>query len=259
MISTAELEEMQKRGVSEETIQQEYYCNFDRGVEGSYYAKLLTQLRLDERIREVRKDDYAQVHTAWDMGFSDSTSIFWFQVIQDEIRILDYYENHGESLPHYIDILESRKDKYKYSYGSHYFPHDAGAGSLRGGHSALATYAYELGIKPIILPREPKLHDGIERVRKYLPRCFFDAKKCEYALKCLEGYRKVYNEKMTCYSADPLHDYTSHCADAFRYLCYAVENFRDGSGYSLEQHRDLKKKHGIIDFRDPPNQSYLGN
>lgn len=259
MISSEEFEEMKKRGVSEETIQQEYFCNFDRGVEGSYYGRIISQLRLDERIREVRKDDYAQVHTAWDLGFGDSTSIVWFQLIQGEIRILDYYEANGETLPHYINVLEARRDKYKYSYGSHYMPHDAGAGSLSKGHGGIAKYAYELGIKPIILPRE-SLDLGIERTRKYLPRCFIDSKKCEYAIKCLEGYRKTFNEKTQCYSDTPLHDYTSHCADAFRYLFQSVENYQDGTNYSLEKHRELKRKFGRDDGQAPNhNQTYLGN
>lgn len=261
MISSDEFEEMKKRGVSEETIQQEYFCNFDRGVEGSYYGKLITQLRNDERIREVRKDDYAQVHTAWDLGFGDSTAIIWFQLIQGEVRILDSYEANGETLPHYINILETRRDKYKYSYGSHYMPHDAGAGSLSKGHGGIAKYAYELGIKPVILPRETDIGVGIERARKYLPRCYIDATKCEHLIKCLEGYRKTFNEKTNCYSDSPLHDYTSHSSDAFRYMCQAIENYQDGSSYSLEKHRELKRKFGRDDGQAPNNlpPSYLGN
>ena len=257
LISDSEFEEMKKRGVTEETIQQEYFCNFDRGVEGSYYGRILTQMRLDEKIRSVPKDDYAQVHTSWDLGYGDSTAIFWFQVIRDEIRILDYYENHGEGLPHYINVVEEKRRKNNYTYGTHFMPHDANSGSLGLGGS-LAKYAYELGIKPVVLPRED-IFVGIERVRKYLPRCYIDAKNCEYALKCIEGYRKTYNEKLNCYSEMPLHDYTSHCADSLRYLCQAVENHLTGSSYSLEKHRELKRKHGVGEYAHYNNQSYLGN
>ncbi len=255
MISEEEFQEMKERGVSDDVIQGEYFCNWNRGVEGSYYAKIIQTLQLDNRVKEVPKDDYAQVHTAWDLGFGDSTSIFWFQCIRDEIRILDYYESHGEGLPHYISILEERGNKYKYKYGSHYFPHDAGAGSLGLGGS-LAKYAYELGIKPVILPREA-VDLGIERVRKYLPRCYIDSKKCEYAIKCLESYRKTFNDKTQCYSETPLHDYSSHCADAARYMFFAIENFLTGSSYSLEKHRELKQKYGFSQGNNP--NSILGN
>lgn len=243
IISAEEFVEMEKRGVSQETIRQEYFCDFDRGVEGSYYGRILTQMRLDEKIRTVSKDDYAQVHTAWDLGYGDSTSIFFYQLCSGgEIRVIDYYENHGEGLPHYINILEQKKTKYGYIYGTHYMPHDAGSGSIGLGGS-LSKYAAELGVRPVVLPRED-LFMGIERVRKYLPKCFIDATKCERAIKCLEGYRKSYNEKFNVYSENPVHDYTSHAADAFRYLCYAVENFQQSS-YSLEKHRELKSKYGI--------------
>ncbi len=258
MLTPKDFEEMKERGVSEDIIQGEYYCNWNRGVEGAYYAKIIQKLRMDNKIKEVSKDDYAQVHTSWDIGFADSTAIFWFQLVQGMVYILDYYENNGEALPHYIKILEDRKDKHGYIYGTHYMPHDAGAGSMQTGGS-LANRAYELGIKPVILPRENDRSIGIERVRKYLPRCYFDAIKCDRAIKCLDSYRKKFNEKMQCYADEPLHDYTSHCADAFRYLCQAVEDCQPNTSYTLEQHQTLKAKHRqSYAYGQNPN-SILGN
>lgn len=242
MITEEEFALMREGGTSEETIRQEYYCDFDRGVDGSYYGRILTQMRVDDRITSVPKDDYAQVHTAWDLGYGDSTVIWFYQLCSNgKIYIIDHYENHGEGLPHYINHLDKKKTDLGYVYGNHYFPHDAGSGSLGLGGS-LAKYAAELGIKPIILPRE-SVDMGIERVRKYLPKCLIDAKRCDYGLKCLEGYRKMRNEKLNCYSENPLHDWASHSADAFRYLCYAIENYQGSTAYSLEKHRELKALH----------------
>jgi phage terminase large subunit len=255
IISAQEFEEMVKRGVSQETIEQEYFCNFDRGVEGSYYARKLTELRQRGHIREVRKDDYAQVHTVWDIGFGDSTSIFWYQVINNEIWILDHYENHGEGIAHYINVLEERKSKYKYIYGMHFMPHDAKAGSFELGMTRV-QYANELGLSVVVLPREG-IDNGIERCRKILSRCYFDEKKCDFALKCLENYRKVYDEKHRVYADKPLHDFTSHCADSFRYLCQSVEIHHSGSSQSLEDYRAMKKKYGVGGQQQ--NDSILGN
>jgi hypothetical protein len=243
IVSDKEFEEMKKRGVSEETIEQEYRCSFDRGVEGSYYARLLTQLRLDDKIKNVPKDDYAQVHTAWDLGFGDSTVIWFYQVCGNEIRVIDYYEQHGEGLPHYISVLEKKKADRKFIYGAHYVPHDAASGSFEIGMSRV-KYANELGIKMTVLPREG-VDMGIERVRKYLSKCYFDSKNCEYGLKCLENYRKSYNEKMKVYSEDPLHDWCSHGADAFRYLCQAHELYQTGGSDQLNEYRERKRMHGI--------------
>ena len=257
IVSVEEIEEMKKRGVSEETIRQEYFCDFDRGVEGAYYGRILTQMRLDERLCRVAKDDYAQVHTAWDIGYGDSTAIWFYQICGNEIHVIDYYENHGEGLPHYLSILDERRSKNRYIYGTHYFPHDAGSGSFELGMSR-AKYAQELGIKVLLLPRE-RVDAGIERCRKYLQRSFIDTKNCEYGIKCLEGYRKTYNEKLNVYSDTPLHDWSSHGADAFRYMCQAIELYQGNSSYSLEKHRELKQKYGVGRRDEISNNSILGN
>lgn len=255
MISQQEIEEMKKRGVSEETICQEYYCSFDRGVEGSYYGRLMTELRLNDRIKNVPKDDYALVHTAWDIGFGDSTAIWFYQLCGNEIHVIDYYENHGEGLAHYIQIIEKKNIENKWKYGTHFVPHDAAAGSFEIGMSRV-KYAHDLGIKMTVLPREG-VDMGIERVRKHLSKCYFDINKCEVGLKCLESYRKQYNEKLRVYSESPLHDFSSHGADAFRYMCQGIELHQSGSSLKLEEYREMKRKHGI-GGRDNFN-SILGN
>ncbi len=254
IVSAEEIEEMKKRGVSEETIRQEYFCDFDRGVDGAYYGRILTQLRLDDRLTRVPRDDYALVHTAWDLGFGDSTSIWFYQLCGNNVNVIDYYEAHGENIPHYVTVLEEKSKKFGYKYGTHYFPHDAAAGNMVQSKAGRAT---ELGLKNTILAREG-IDTGIERCRKYLPKCFIDTKNCEYGIKCLDGYRKTFNEKLNVYSDTPLHDWASHGADAFRYMCQAIETHHSGSSYSLEQHRELKMKYGV-GRRETSSNSILGN
>ena len=255
IVSKEEEAEMVKRGVSEETIRQEYYCEFDRGVEGSYYARILTQLRLDNRITNVSKDDYALVHCAFDIGYGDSTAIWFYQLCGKEIHLIDYYENNGEGFPHYAGVIEDKKNKNKWKMGEYFVPHDAAAHEKGSGMSYI-HYAAELGIKMTVLPREG-IDIGIERVRKLLPKCYFDEKKCDHGIKCLESYRKVYNEKLRCYNDYPLHDFSSHCSDSFRYLCQAVELCQSGSGLKLEEYREQKRKHGVGGMSS--NNSILGN
>lgn len=251
----SELDEMRKRGVSEESIEQEYRCSFERGVEGSYYGRILANLRSKGKIRSVEYDENTLVYTAWDIGFGDSTAIFWFQVSGNEIHVLDYYENHGEGLAHYIRILAQRKEKYRYLYGSHFVPHDAAAGSFEIGMSRV-KYAREMGIEMTVLPREG-IDMGIERVRRWLPKCYFDETKCEFGLRMLEGYRKTYNEKTKVYSDTPLHSAESNGADAFRYLCKAVEDHCSNTGMPLEDYRKRKRDIGL--YGDVQNYSILGN
>lgn len=254
VISEEDIEKDRLDGMSEEIIQQEYYCDFNKGIEGSYYGRILSKLRLNEQITRVPSDSYLQVHTAWDIGFGDSTSIWFYQLSGNEIHLIDYYENHGEGVSHYASILDQKRKDNGWIYGSHFAPHDIGAGSFEIGMSK-ARYAEELGLKFVILKRE-QIDSGIERVRKLLPKCWFDEKRCEYGIRCIENYRKRYNEELKVYSENPLHDQWSHGADAFRYLCQAVETIQCSPTFPLDEYRKMKDRYfGTGDS----NNSILGN
>jgi len=217
-ITKEDVEKEIREGMSEETAFQEFYCSFEKGVEGSYYGKFIDESIRNGRIGTVDFDPAVVVDTFWDLGFGDSTSIIFSQMVGKEIHIIDYYENSGESLQHYAKELQSKC----YTYGNHFAPHDVEAGSLSLGRS-LRSYAKELGINFEVIPRQ-SVEYGIECARSIFPMCWFDKKKCERLIKCLEHYHKKYNEKMQCYSNLPLHDWSSHAADSFRYLSVAYRN-----------------------------------
>lgn len=212
-------------GMSEELAQQEYYCSFDRGVEGSYYGRLIEKARNERRICNISYEPRSPVHTAWDIGYGDSTSITFWQEIGGELRIIDFYENQGEGIAHYAKIIQNKP----YVYGTHYMPHDAGSGSIQTGRT-LQDVAWEQGLKTTILERETDIQIGIEAVRSMLSICYIDEQKCKLLLKCLENYHKKYNEKTQSYSESPLHDWTSHAADAVRYMANARIQFGRGPG-----------------------------
>lgn len=204
-----------REGMSEEMAQQEYYCSFTVGAEGAYYAKLMESARNEGRIGHVPYDRSAPVYTAWDLGYGDSTSIIFFQLVGSEVRIIDYYEASGEGLEHYSRALDDRA----YRYAKHYAPHDVEAGSLQSGVS-LKQAAKGLGIDFVTLPRSSFSY-GIEQARVTLPFCYFDETKCKRLIKCLELYQKKFNKQMEVYLDEPLHNQWSHAADAFRYLSLA--------------------------------------
>lgn len=240
VLNEDEIQKIRDEGVSEEHIQQEFYCSFDRGVEGSYYGKLITKAYEDKRICAVPYETRSSVHTAWDIGFGDSTSIVFWQEIGGELRIIDFYENQGEGIAHYAKILQSKP----YVYGTHYMPHDAGSGSIQTGRT-LQEVAYEQGIKTTILEREKDIQIGIEAVRSLLSICYIDEKKCSHLIKCLENYHKKYNEKTESYSENPLHDWSSHCADCVRYMANARIQYGRGLGsLSKEKLQQIKSQAG---------------
>lgn len=181
-------------------------------AEGSYYAKLLAEADQDERIGRVPYDPILQVYTAWDLGIGDSTAIWFAQVTGMECRLIDYYETSGVGLDHYASVLRSKP----YAYAEHLLPHDVMVSDLSTGRTRLQTLA-SLGINARALNRD-SVDDGINAVRNLIPKCWFDAKRCEDGLDKLRLYRREYDEKLRTFKERPLHDFASHAADAFRYL-----------------------------------------
>jgi phage terminase large subunit len=219
IMSKEDLDKIRLEGTSEDMIQQEWYCSFTQGIVGSYYAQYMQEARDDGRIGKVPHDTQTVVHTAWDLGVGDSTCIIWFQLIGKEIHCINYYEASGEGLPHYAKIL---KDK-PYLYGTHYAPHDIEARELSHGLSRREV-ASSLGIRYTVLPTlKLSKEEAIECVRGRFNRCWIDAEKCKRLILCLENYRKIWNDKMQCYHEKPVHDWSSHGADAFSYMMHAVK------------------------------------
>lgn len=196
---------------------------FAQSIEGAYYAKQFAYLYANNRIAELPNNDHLPIDTFWDLGVSDSTTIWFVRTVGDEFHVVDYYENSGEGLNHYLKVL---KDK-GYKYGRHVAPHDIDNRQLGANRAKtlreLARDGYEIdkeryGVNFDVVPRTTNVNEDIEKVRQILPKCAFDAIKCEQGIKALESYRKEWNDKLGVWRDRPLHDWSSHGADAFRYF-----------------------------------------
>jgi hypothetical protein len=206
-----ELDRLRKLMPENEYLQ-EMECSFDAAVTGAYYAKELLRADADGRITNVPHEPVLEVHTAWDLGVSDSTTIvFWQQSRGGELRIIDYYEASGYGLDHYAKALKEKP----YTYGKHYAPHDIQVRELGSGKSRLETAA-TLGIRFSLAPNIA-IADGIGAVRLMLPKCWIDKTKCATLIEALRLYREKRDEKRGI-ATGPLHDWTSHAADAMRYM-----------------------------------------
>jgi phage terminase large subunit len=216
VISQEIIAEERRSGMTEDEIQQEYFVSFDAAIKGAYYGVLMREAEEDGRICNVPHDPRLKVHTAWDLGIGDSTSIWFVQVHSSECRVIDYYESFGNGLEHYAKTLKEGH-RAKYQYGDHILPHDAAVADLSTGKARIQTLN-ELGISGRILNREGNIDDGISAARGLLPRCWFDTTKCAHGIEALKQYRCDYDEERKIFSNRPRHDWTSHAADAFRYL-----------------------------------------
>ncbi|MEN8236124.1 MAG: hypothetical protein ABFQ95_01025 [Pseudomonadota bacterium] len=191
--------------------------------DGLWYGKSISRARTEKRICNVIYDRMAEVHTAWDLGRRDPTAIWFFQLVQKEVRLIDYYENNFENISHYVKILQDKS----YIYGKHFVPHDAAIKSFQTGKS-LVDFARDLGITLIKLDREVDILPATNYVRSMLDRCWFDEKKCAQGIKALEAYRKEWSDKNQCFVERELHDWASHGSSAFRYLARAEQIIAGG-------------------------------
>jgi phage terminase large subunit len=213
-------------GIGETLFNQEYMCSFEGGQVGAYYRKQILKAREDGRITSVPCVTGAEVHTFWDLGVSDAMAIWFIQAIGREFRVIDYYENTGYGLEHYAKILKEKG----YLYGNHYMPHDAMDRELTNNEIALSRgeVAENLGIKPVVAVSRAKNFDiiinvHIPAVRNILAQCVFDEKKCKQGIDALENYHAEYDEQKKILGPRPVHDWSSHAADAFRVFAIGYE------------------------------------
>lgn len=207
-----------RKMLTPEQYAQEYECSFEAAVIGAYYGRLMAQAEADKRICGVPYDPAALVWTGWDLGIRDSTAIWFAQIVGREPHVIDYYEASGVDLGHYVREINARG----YAYGGHIVPHDAQAKELGTGKSRLEMLE-SLGLKNIIVAPMHRVEDGINAVRAFIPRAWFDRIKCSRGIDALQLYRAEFDDKLQALKPRPVHDWASHAADAVRYLAMTID------------------------------------
>ena len=216
LLEQSELDDAAKTMTQDQYLQ-EFECDFESAILGAYYGKEMRQLTDQGRIREVEYDPLFPVHPAWDLGYSDDTAIWFFQVVHGEIRCLDYHSSNGQPVAFYAGIIQNREKERGYVYGTHWLPHDARAKTLSSNRSVIEQLGDKIPLKTIKIAPNLKLQDGIQASRLALTRTWFDH-KCADGIECLRQYQRLYDEDSKSFRDKPKHDWTSHGADAFRYL-----------------------------------------
>lgn len=218
-------------------------------VEGAIYANELRAAYDEDRITTVDHDPNTEVYTNWDIGRTDDTAIWWYQVIAGEIHIIDSFAMSGGSPSFFatqvlgieatIDIvdgevvvkfgepIEELAHRREYNYGYHWLPHDARAKTFAAaGKSVQQQLAAAFGWGKVRITPHLSLEDGIQAARTTFPRCYFDKDKCSSGLKALRKYQRELQTDEVSLKRQPKHDWTSHYADAFRYLAIAWKDIQ---------------------------------
>lgn len=228
-ISPEDLEQIKAekilRGETLDFFNQEYFCSFTNPIDGAYYGEIIQQIENNNQVRKVDYEPSIPVYTAWDLGVADSTAIWFFQCVNNEIRIIDYLENNNKGLDYYIREIKNKK----YIYEKHFAPHDIQVRDFTNGKSRLET-AFQLGLRFDVVPNL-KVAEGINAVRSILPKCYFNEETTRSGLNALKNYKKDFDFKNNCFKIEPKHDWCSHGADAFRYLALSYRDTLTNIGY----------------------------
>lgn len=211
-----ELAELQKQyGLDhgKSIFRQEYYCSFDAAIMGAVYGQWIERLERENRIIDGLYDKSLPVHTAWDLGWSDKTVIWFWQIHQGEVRLIDYYESNGKDIKHYCDLIKSKI----YQYGRHYVPQDALNKVLAAGGRSVVQQAFAESVKMFVIPETTHLNRH-QATRIMLEKAWFGKGKTEQGIEALRNYRYVWDDNRREYSEKPYHDWASHASTALEII-----------------------------------------
>ncbi len=197
---------------------QEYYVSFDAAIPGSIFGEWMDRIQTQGQILEFDVAAGINVNTAWDLGRTDSTAIWFFQVIQNEIRIIDYHESSLKDIEFYANLLRQKSAEFDCPYGTHYLPHDARARTLAAGGKSIQQQMMDQQVGRIQIAKRLDHNDGIQAARKTLPWCWFRESATERGREVLRNYHYEWDEDKKCFANMPAHDWASHGASAFRTL-----------------------------------------
>jgi len=203
--------------MGEKKYMQEFECDWIANIEGAIYGDEMNKLDDKKQLARVPYDPTLPVSTAWDLGVADHSSIIFFQQKGTAVQIIDYHEERGHGLPHYIQLLNEKP----YVYKEHYAPHDIEVQEFGNGKTR-REIAYQLGIRFKVVPKLP-VEEGIHAVTMLLNRCWIDTDHCKNLIDALRHYHRKYIDKNRMFRSKPVHDWSSHACDAMRYLAVGLQ------------------------------------
>ena len=209
---------IERKELDAELFEQEYYCSWNYGAQGAVYARQLSRAWDENRITAVPHDSARPTWAAFDIGFSDATAIWLFQVGPGgQPRILEYYETRGEHPEHFDGWLRA----HKYPIRTLFLPHDADQKRIGQKRTVIEQFR-DLGHDVRMLP-QASVAAGIALGRNMVHKAVFDQDKTELGRSMLGAYKYEKNEKTNTWTSQPVHDYSSHGSDSWRYMAEAID------------------------------------
>lgn len=235
---------VKENDVQGDKMKQEYPATYRESTEvatnAMFFGQQVVKARKEGRVCNVPYDSHALVYCAMDIGRTDSTAIWVFQIISNEIHFIDYYERNGEEPAFYDAWLRS----LPYPNSGMGLPHDSEAERMGAAKSTADIFRHDLHRDVTVIPRDAHEIFGINEARSAFNQCWFDRVKCKRGLECVDKFRKEWDEKHCCYRTKSVHDEYSDGAKGFIYsIQYANKLRRRGRSMNKEEYRALKKRH----------------
>jgi hypothetical protein len=227
--------------MSDSEYQQEFQCSFSAANVGAYFGKEMEKAQEEKRIIPLPWEKALPVITAWDLGMDDTTVVWFVQQYGRELRVIDYLEDSGQGLDFYMRVIT----KKPYYYSQHIFPHDIQVRELGTGKSRLEVVR-SMGLKNVKVAPKLPLEDGIEATRRILHKCYFEETKCARGIAALKNFQKKWDSKNKIFSSKPLHDWSSHAADAFRTLAVGLREDEPSDEQKRKLPRSCQSEYDIL-------------
>lgn len=209
---------------------QEYFASFDAAIPGSVWGDCLDKLQARGMIGPVPFDPTRKVFTAWDLGRTDATAIWFYQMFASEVRILRYHESSLKDIPFYVDLLRRTAKEAGYEYHTHWLPHDARARTLAAGGKSIQQQMLDANVGRIAIAKRLDHMDGIQAARATFPYCWIDDENCAQGIEMLRNYHYEWDEVNRVFTRMPVHDFSSHGSSAFRTLAISWREQRAKKG-----------------------------
>lgn len=245
VLTESDIQEERESGMTDDMIQQEFYCSFTAAILGSYYWKEYDEAEKDGRFENVPYQIDLPVYTVWDLGIADAMAIGFYQIAGQEVHKIDYIEKTGEGFAYFAKILQEKG----YVYGKHFAPQDIKARELSTGKTRLEA-AKALGIDFEVIP-DIGVQNGIDLARGLFKRLWVDKTKCAEWLKLIPQYTKEYDENNKIFKDKPLHDWTSHGADEYRYAAVVLDKMNPSTKQARQYYPTLTKSSPASIARNP--------
>lgn len=238
-VVTEEMIEQERRnGLSQETIDQEFFCSWSTGDRGAFYSVELGDCERENRICPITITS-SPVYVFMDLGISDNTSIIWVQASGNNLNIIYSYENTGYGLEHYVGVINDVKKKFSINIEAVYAPHDIQQREFGSGRSRIEI-ARSMGLH-LRVCNNISVEDGIQAAKSIFPRVKFHVEHTSDLVRALSAYKREWDEVRRVFNSKPYHNWASNFADAFRYFAVTWKDLfvdkRGNAPFKYETHK----------------------